>query len=339
MRDEDRQQPRADVVGGAATVPVQSHVRGAFLAVVGWLLLIAGIIMELAGFARWKAESSFAAGQHRWWDTYVVTPAILGLGGLVIYAGRGLRRRGRRHFARVLTSYRDAIDKPFVLYLRSFVDDVARAGLEKKNGRGVPSMVGDVVLSGRTEEEQLVAALRPLGPVVAIGRPGERLPEAGAARLYVDDAEWQSTVLRLLGHARVVVLALGAGPGLMWELLAAFNNVTPERLVLVVGLESGPYAQVREQVRLAMHEQSERLRLETGTVWTPRELPDYPAGLALKSWTSAIKGIVSFSSDWTPSFVRLDTGQVGVPRPRNQVLAATKRAMRPVFAHLVDHRP
>ena len=36
-------------------------------------------------------------------------------------------------------------------------------------------------------EQELAVLMGRLGPVVAIGKPGERLPELGAARLYVAD--------------------------------------------------------------------------------------------------------------------------------------------------------
>ena len=57
-----------------------------------------------------------------------------------------------------------------------------------------------------------------VGPVVAIGKPGEPLPELGAARLYVADDQWQAKVIELMGKAALVVIRLGASPGLLWEI-------------------------------------------------------------------------------------------------------------------------
>ncbi|HEX8866185.1 MAG TPA: hypothetical protein VF821_11065, partial [Lentzea sp.] len=90
-------------------------------------------------------------------------------------------------------------------------------------------------LSSRTEEEQIALALRPAGRLVAVGRPGEPLPEVGALRLYLRDDEWQAAVLDLMGRARLVVLAVGRGDGLLWELSRAVEVVAPHRLVLLVG--------------------------------------------------------------------------------------------------------
>ena len=62
---------------------------------------------------------------------------------------------------------RDA--RPLVLYLRSFRDDAIAARVTRIE-------LGEFV----TEEERLVEVMQPIGPVIAIGRPGE-LPDLGAA--------------------------------------------------------------------------------------------------------------------------------------------------------------
>lgn len=71
-----------------------------------------------------------------------------------------------------------------VLLLRSFADDGLRIkGLESTEAF--------------TFEEVITGALRRWRPVVAIGRPGESLPESGAAREYVTHEGWQEPGGRL----------------------------------------------------------------------------------------------------------------------------------------------
>ena len=83
--------------------------------------------------------------------------------------------------------------RPHVLYLRSFQTDA--------------STPFKVLASGfTTEEEQLADVLRPLGEMVAIGRPGESLPTPGAARTYATD------LLSVIGS--VLVLAATIPPKL-----------------------------------------------------------------------------------------------------------------------------
>jgi hypothetical protein len=135
------------------------------------------------------------------------------------------RLQVRRHEARPTTTRSlpaaapaTPSQSPPVLYLRSFDDD--RHGAQLKGGL--------------TEEEHLGDVLGQLGPFVAVGRPGETLPEAGAARFYLADADWQTEVATLLGTARLVVIRTGRSAGLGWEVQQAVRLLTPERLVLVV---------------------------------------------------------------------------------------------------------
>ena len=123
--------------------------------------------------------------------------------------------------------------RPPVLYLRSFAaDDTTAAGLES----GHPALV---LLS--TEEEQLAQVLAEIGPVIAIGRPGEELPHIGAARFYVSHDLWQDEVSRLMSHAGLVVLRAGDSAGLWWEVERAARLVRPERIVFLLPIDRHQY--------------------------------------------------------------------------------------------------
>ena len=71
-------------------------------------------------------------------------------------------------------------------------------------------------MSSTTEEEQLLKALRGVGSAVAIGRPGENLPQIGAQRVYYDDNEWRNRVEKLIRSARLVIIRTGVGKGWRW---------------------------------------------------------------------------------------------------------------------------
>jgi hypothetical protein len=103
-----------------------------------------------------------------------------------------------------------------IMFLRSFQADGERAP------------------TGYTEEI-LSRHLGCYGPVVAIARPGEAVPMAGAVHLQVGDKVWQSFVLELAAASRLVVLRVGKTPGLMWELRALREPAYMERLVLYLG--------------------------------------------------------------------------------------------------------
>lgn len=77
--------------------------------------------------------------------------------------------------------------------------------------------------SSGTAEKFLVDLLKRTGPVVAIGRPGERVPPLGAARLYAG-SNWKEIVLDFLNRACLVVLFAGTSAGFRWELEQVFDH-------------------------------------------------------------------------------------------------------------------
>jgi len=74
-----------------------------------------------------------------------------------------------------------------------------------------------------------------VGPVIAIGKPGEPLPELGAARLYVGDADWKAKVIDLMARSRLVIIRTGSTPNLEWEIEQAMTRV-PRQQILFVSL-------------------------------------------------------------------------------------------------------
>lgn len=158
-----------------------------------------------------------------------VVVAIVGT-VLVALAWR-LWRRSRRYEAPDADEAMALDPRPPVLYLRSFADDgqaVIHAG-----GMSASSHVMKV-LSPVTPEQEMADILDRVGPLVAIGKPGEPLPELGAARLYVDHDRWQAKVTELMRAARLVVVRVGASPGVLWEIERALDSLPRQRLVLAV---------------------------------------------------------------------------------------------------------
>jgi hypothetical protein len=72
-------------------------------------------------------------------------------------------------------------------------------------------------------EEFLVSLLDPLGPVIAIGRPGEKIPPVGAARMYLGD-EWKEVVQDLLKQSQLILMFAGTTSHFEWELQRVFQN-------------------------------------------------------------------------------------------------------------------
>jgi hypothetical protein len=98
----------------------------------------------------------------------------------------------------------------------------------------------------KTFEQRITKHFSRSGPLVAIGRPGEELPELGAARLYVPDDAWQLVVQDLLSRAGLAILQIGATPGIKWELTTVLEVLRPEQVVLYVPYRIRRKAEARE---------------------------------------------------------------------------------------------
>ena len=68
-----------------------------------------------------------------------------------------------------------------------------------------------------TFEHFVAAELNRIGPVVAIGRPGEGLQPLGASRDYLADPDWRRAVGMTIADAALVVFILGDSESLLWE--------------------------------------------------------------------------------------------------------------------------
>jgi hypothetical protein len=139
-----------------------------------------------------------------------------------------------RHMFRIGVALRqpDAIEllkvdrRAPVLYLRSFDDDA------------VPDLTESLAPLGprgarRSIEMRLSQVFKGLGPVISIGRPGERLPEIGANRFYVSDDDWQEAVLYFLERAVAVVILVGRSTGVTWEIKTALRTVPHQKVLFV----------------------------------------------------------------------------------------------------------
>ena len=167
-----------------------------------------------------------------------------------------------------------------------------------------------------TEEEQLVKILGEIGPVIAIGRPGEELPHLGAARFYISHDLWQNEVSRLMSNARLVVLRAGDTEGLWWEVERTTQLVRPERIVFLLPINQQEYNKFRAKAHS----------------YLPCRLPDLSLSRTKPSGT--IGAILYFNPDWTPCLANL-ARLLGVSISFRWPLAPLyKWTLRPVFEQL-----
>jgi hypothetical protein len=168
----------------------------------------------------------------------VIAFALVGLGILLL-------RTGWKYDVRGAPDVLAADTRPPVIYLRSFQDDV-RSPIGGAFGMSKVLMWFMPV----SFEQELARIMNRLGPFVAVGRPGEKLPELGANRFYFRDDEWQTRVAELVRQARLTVILCGPTANLWWEIDHVLGSVTTDRVVLVIperGTRSRPMEEQLER--------------------------------------------------------------------------------------------
>jgi hypothetical protein len=114
-----------------------------------------------------------------------------------------------------------------ILYLRNFgADEKTKVGL-----RDLLLMPFFPTWSLRGKELHIKRAFADSGPLIAIGKPGDRTPPIGAYRIFVDE-DWQALVADLLDRSQLVIIRAACSPGLQWELEQVARRVSPFRVVL-----------------------------------------------------------------------------------------------------------
>jgi hypothetical protein len=109
-----------------------------------------------------------------------------------------------------------------ILYLRAFKDDVLPV-----------SSFSKAEPEDRRLELAVTSGLKTLGPVIAIGEPGEAVPDVGAARGYLAGDKWQDAVTSWMKNARMIVMLASATRGVRWELKRIVDHKHVLKLVIL----------------------------------------------------------------------------------------------------------
>ncbi|QDU18940.1 tetratricopeptide repeat protein [Urbifossiella limnaea] len=253
--DEQPAPPKPPRRGRAGRKPYRSRVLGAVLKLIGLCVLggMFAFVMSDAWDRLW-ASSKFLC--------FFLPPFAYGVGAVLIY-------RGYQLGARTFDPGKHPDDRPPILYLRGFDTDGRRTlqpetflarvhGVKpvwrhKENRKGwwnrdMTELVKDLTQSGYlhplrllrmllnagadTVAEVFAIGFRRLGPLVAIGRPGDALATPGPDQMYVPDEKWQQVVLDYLGRSQAVILMPSNSPGVQWEIDQVFARVPRHRVLL-----------------------------------------------------------------------------------------------------------
>ena len=232
-----------------------------------------GIVYQWLGWIMFLGALPFMA------LTSTVSQALMVFGGIALCIGGAvLLRRGMKYSA---PSGGDSLahdDRRPIVYLRSFADESDDYRLTSFL-RGAFGLRISADIPAWASQEQLLLSkyLSKIGPYVAIGRPGEPLPELGAHRIYVG-TEWEEQVLSLLRRARFVVIRAGSTSGLHWELGQVMAAVEPSRVLMILPVSRRSYARFRQSAPGPLRRLPERQPIERLVVfeedWSPLLLPD-----------------------------------------------------------------
>lgn len=158
---------------------------------------------------------------------------VAGLSTIIILAIAKLVTLKLSYYSSVVWSAKDALDvlakddRPPILLLRPFAFDYFTTEMEW-------------YLQSYFEKA--------VGPTVAVGRPGERYQALGASRMYLRKEKWQDVVLDLMKRARLVIVFVGDGDGLWWEIEQLTKLQNPEKIVLYFPAKDFDYSNFRSRV-------------------------------------------------------------------------------------------
>jgi hypothetical protein len=144
---------------------------------------------------------------------------------LFLLIGAYCLNRGRRHIKVRAAELRQLDRRAPVLILRSFRDD--KLSIERRVYRRTFRL-------RPTLEEMVAYEADSLGPSIAIGEPGEKLPPLGASREYLRNEEWRTAVSKLIDEAALIIFILGDTDNLFWEFSTAIGKRGKDALLVIV---------------------------------------------------------------------------------------------------------
>jgi hypothetical protein len=254
-----RSQSQQQVLG-----PDSRPVQGRLWLVLGWSLVIASLVAALI------------AADQGVGDGFVLLLA------LPLALARWMILKGKRLAAKRAEQVLAEDTRPPVVYLRSFRDEDADKGLAGVLQSGAATagkpLAHSIVAWGTREQEALAVLLGQVGPYVAVGKPGEPVPEVGAARMYLHDDKWQAEASKLIGEARLIVVRAGATEGLRWEVGQLVRRARPTTLLFVLPTIAEQYAGFRRWASEVLPQplpvaQPEGRLLVFDPDWRPNVLP------------------------------------------------------------------
>jgi hypothetical protein len=270
--------------------------------VLGWALAVCAPLQLLYSVYEFDHAADLGARIVSGLVALLIPPTFLLLGGHLIKFARRADARSRSRLA--------PDPRPPILYLRPFSVDPQASRVTAREDMAA------LAFNTRTEEEQLAQVVGEFGPCVAIGRPGERLPQLGFKRLYVSNEEWQATVLQFLSQAQLVILMGGSSRNYAWEFHKAVELVEPQRLLLLIPADAKDRTEFGQLARQLL----------------PGVEPEIPPKAIIRGRT--FQAILYFGRDWTAHYAVCESPGHFRRTLMPSLVPALRMALRPVYAQL-----
>jgi hypothetical protein len=223
--------------------------------------LIAGSAMLFGGYSIYITMVVIVAVfkfiltmQHNLPSSLILMPLALVLAEITGSFSAYLIHQGRRIHLEFETRQL-AINCAPVLYLRPFNKDEITSLRPPLNllGLDMPGLV--------SEEEQIAAAFRRFGSLLALGRPNEEKRPLGAKRFYSDDENWRDIVLSNVHKASLVVILIGLTGGIWWEIEQIVRLGALDKVIFLVGHEQSEYDSFRLRMNSLLEHCMPELRM------------------------------------------------------------------------------
>jgi hypothetical protein len=174
-----------------------------FVSYSGVVVLVAGLLIA---FCSTLLQLSFL-------DSFLV-----GVFGMIVASlGAYLRRLARRLAQPTLSAALCDDKRAPVLWLRAFAHDNLKTKPPSK-------MHTFIERDAPTLESRLVPILERIGPVIALGKPGEHIAPLGASRDIIPHDRWQSCVRHYISRSQLVVVLMDFSASLVWEMREALAS-------------------------------------------------------------------------------------------------------------------
>jgi len=164
----------------------------------------------------------------------------------LIQLGQYLHLKGKKliikHKANIFSNVNS---NEIVLYLRSFSDDLVTSKTQtayQVRGIDLPQMT--------TEEEILAEEFNRFGKFISAANPNTNIPNPGAIQISFEEKEWRDRIKGLMKTSNFVILRIGEGEHLKWEIDQAITLVEPKKLLMLIPMNEDAFHEFRERLKL-----------------------------------------------------------------------------------------